>query len=75
MVCWRCSTYFCWICQAQLDPNTPYLHYNDRKSRCFRQLFQGVNISDDEDDDDVDEMAVYFFEDDDDEEENHEFLD
>lgn len=54
MVCWRCSTYFCWICQVQLDPYQPYVHYNDRKSRCYNQLFQGVDISDDDDDDNND---------------------
>ncbi|XP_075224500.1 uncharacterized protein LOC142326155 [Lycorma delicatula] len=57
MVCWRCSTFFCWLCQARLDPATPYKHYNDPKSCCFNQLFEGANISDDEDDD-VDEFIV-----------------
>lgn len=52
MVCWRCSTFFCWICQARLDPSAPYKHYYDPKSRCHNQLFEGANITDDEDDED-----------------------
>jgi E3 ubiquitin-protein ligase RNF14 len=47
MSCWRCNSYFCWICQAILDHRAPYIHFNDRNSRCFNRLFEGIAMDDD----------------------------
>ena len=43
MVCWKCNTYFCWLCEAELDPNNPYFHYSDPYSRCNTKLFHLVD--------------------------------
>lgn len=50
MVCWKCNTFFCWLCEERLDPESPYLHFSDRSSKCYRLLFYGVPFPDDEDD-------------------------
>lgn len=42
MICRKCSANFCWMCLTRLSPMNPYVHYQDRKSRCFNLLFQGV---------------------------------
>lgn len=50
MVCWKCNTFFCWLCEERLNPESPYLHFNNRASKCYNLLFHGVPLSDDEDD-------------------------
>ncbi|XP_022239186.1 E3 ubiquitin-protein ligase RNF14-like isoform X2 [Limulus polyphemus] len=50
MTCWKCSTYFCWLCMSRLSSTSPYLHFNDLTSPCFDQLFQGIFNPADEDD-------------------------
>jgi len=40
MSCPRCSSYFCWLCLAQLDPRCPYLHFSNASARC--NLFEGL---------------------------------
>ena len=80
MTCFKCSTYFCWICAAQLDKQNPYLHFNDPTSRCYNNLFANVDgpeqeqdqdnnvvqAQPDDDDDDDDDDWDEDFEDDDD---------
>lgn len=56
MQCWKCRKSFCWLCNKVLNSVTPYEHFSDSKSPCYRLLFQGlINDEDDEDDDDDDE--------------------
>lgn len=50
MICWKCNTFFCWICQTRLNPTNPYNHFNSPTSGCFQMLFHGVDDSDSEDD-------------------------
>lgn len=50
MTCWKCNTYFCWLCMSQLSSTSPYQHFNDLTSPCFDQLFQGMFNPADEDD-------------------------
>ena len=46
MTCFRCHGNFCWLCQKGISKSSPYLHFNDMKSRCFNKLFEGVVIND-----------------------------
>jgi hypothetical protein len=50
MVCWKCNTFFCWLCEERLNPQSPFLHFNNPASKCYNLLFHGVPLSDDEDD-------------------------
>ncbi|XP_023717242.1 E3 ubiquitin-protein ligase RNF14 isoform X2 [Cryptotermes secundus] len=50
MVCWKCNTSFCWLCEQRLNPERPYLHFNNPASKCYNLLFHGVQVSDEEDD-------------------------
>lgn len=50
MTCWKCNTFFCWVCKTKLNRDDPYLHYRDPSSKCFNMLYHGM-VSDDEDDD------------------------
>jgi E3 ubiquitin-protein ligase RNF14 len=49
MSCWKCNTYFCWLCLQRLSPTLPYSHFNNPESKCFNQLFRGVNFDQMED--------------------------
>lgn len=43
MTCAQCKTHFCYLCSAWLNPDHPYAHFNDAKSKfCFQRLFDGV---------------------------------
>lgn len=51
MTCWRCGTYFCWLCLLTLKSSTnPYQHFSDAKSPCFNKLFEGLEGAEDMDD-------------------------
>lgn len=51
MTCWRCNTYFCWLCAVPLKSTTnPYQHFSDPNSPCFNKLFEGVQGVDDYED-------------------------
>ncbi|CAN8006914.1 unnamed protein product [Ixodes hexagonus] len=51
MTCWRCGTYFCWLCVVPLKSATnPYQHFSDPNSPCFRRLFEGVEGADEAED-------------------------
>ena len=45
MSCWRCNTFFCWLCLERLLPTQPYSHFNNPQSKCFNQLFHGVEFN------------------------------
>ena len=47
MTCYKCRSYFCWICFQLLDKVNPYKHFNNPNSPCFNQLFAGVDLDDD----------------------------
>lgn len=42
MTCFKCRTYFCWLCLRRLDPAQPYAHFSNMQSDCFNRLFEGV---------------------------------
>ncbi|KAI1292114.1 E3 ubiquitin-protein ligase RNF14 [Halotydeus destructor] len=44
MTCWRCNTYFCWLCLTAISTANPYTHFNDPQSTCFNQLFLGMDV-------------------------------
>lgn len=46
MTCWRCNSYFCWLCLHLLNVANPYTHFNDPRSPCYKQLFQGIDEND-----------------------------
>lgn len=51
MTCWRCGTYFCWICMKALRASgNPYQHFSDPSSGCFNKLFEGAEEIAEEDD-------------------------
>ncbi|XP_063981477.1 E3 ubiquitin-protein ligase RNF14-like isoform X2 [Diachasmimorpha longicaudata] len=58
MTCGRCNTYFCWLCGSRLNHDTPYSHYQDPRSKCYRMLHHGL-FGDDDSDDDIELDAVY----------------
>lgn len=39
IICFRCGTYFCWLCLKQLNTSNPYAHYSDKSSECYNKLF------------------------------------
>ena len=43
MTCWRCNSYFCWLCLTMLTGANPYTHFSDPRSPCYNQLFLGVD--------------------------------
>uniref|UniRef100_A0A1E1XD30 RBR-type E3 ubiquitin transferase n=1 Tax=Amblyomma aureolatum TaxID=187763 RepID=A0A1E1XD30_9ACAR len=50
MTCWRCGTYFCWICLVSLKASgNPYQHFSDPRSSCFNKLFEGAEELADDD--------------------------
>ncbi|KZC14008.1 PREDICTED: E3 ubiquitin-protein ligase RNF14-like [Dufourea novaeangliae] len=52
MVCWRCDTFFCWLCGAILNRGAPYEHYQNSDSKCFNLLYHGLIEEEEEDDND-----------------------
>lgn len=77
MTCGRCNTYFCWICGIRLNPQLPYLHYQNPESKCFNKLYHGLIVDEeegpdadyledddlDEDDDDFDDVLDQYYDD------------
>lgn len=39
MECTMCHTHFCYLCSERLLPKNPYMHFNNRKSRCNNKLW------------------------------------
>lgn len=76
MTCFKCNTYFCWLCLKQLEHGNPYFHFNDPSSKCYNNLFQnvgeeeedngwigaGIDDVDSDDDDDFDYGGPAYFE-------------
>lgn len=66
MICYKCSSHFCYLCSAWLDANSPYEHFNNPKKSCYMRLWEleagdGADVGrgfaggfDDTDDDDGD---------------------
>ncbi|XP_034033928.1 E3 ubiquitin-protein ligase RNF14 [Thalassophryne amazonica] len=44
MTCTSCKQYFCWLCLGQLSKVSPYSHFSNPQSPCYKQLFQGVDL-------------------------------
>ncbi|KAF8538237.1 RWD domain-containing protein [Trichophaea hybrida] len=40
MIC-PCTTHFCFLCSAYLDPANPYVHFNTRGTDCYQRLWEG----------------------------------
>lgn len=68
MICFKCSTHFCYLCSSWLNASNPYAHYNNDTSRCNGRLWEleegeeaefrrGGIPNDHEDEDDDDEHA------------------
>jgi E3 ubiquitin-protein ligase RNF14 len=62
MTCWKCNTHFCWICNAQLNCASPYLHYQDPSSKCFQMLNHGILPNNADNDNEELENIQYLFE-------------
>ena len=52
MLCTKCDSKFCWICEKVISDADPYVHFNNPGSSCIGKLFEGVESSDEEDGDD-----------------------
>ncbi|CAG0914197.1 unnamed protein product [Notodromas monacha] len=50
MACWKCGSFFCWLCSALLPKDNPYAHFSRENVPCFNQLFAGTRDRDDHDD-------------------------
>ncbi|KAJ1945008.1 hypothetical protein FBU59_002438 [Linderina macrospora] len=42
MVCSQCNTHFCYLCGSFIDKIDPFVHFNDRGSKCHMRLFEGI---------------------------------
>jgi E3 ubiquitin-protein ligase RNF14 len=40
MICFKCSTHFCYLCSSYLMEDNPYKHFNDLKSTCYMRLWE-----------------------------------
>lgn len=40
MICFKCSTHFCYLCSSYLMEDNPYQHFNDLKSTCYMRLWE-----------------------------------
>ncbi|KAE8151223.1 RING finger protein [Aspergillus avenaceus] len=39
MICFKCSTHFCYLCSSWLSEDNPYRHFNDGSSSCYNRLW------------------------------------
>ncbi|GFF35797.1 E3 ubiquitin-protein ligase itt1 [Aspergillus udagawae] len=39
MICFKCSTHFCYLCSSWLPEDNPYRHFNDTNSQCYNRLW------------------------------------
>jgi len=60
VTCFKCSTYFCWICHKQLDVGNPYSHFNNPSSPCYNSLFRDDDDNDEDRDEDEDDSDFDF---------------
>lgn len=61
MACWRCGTFFCWLCSDILDRNKPYKHFQDMGSKCYNMLYYGMPIEDDDDEEEQDVIDILIY--------------
>ncbi|KAL8978556.1 MAG: hypothetical protein Q9205_005883 [Flavoplaca limonia] len=40
MICFKCSSHFCYLCSSWLDQSNPYEHFNNPKKACFQRLWE-----------------------------------
>ncbi|KAG9246345.1 RWD domain-containing protein [Calycina marina] len=40
MICFKCNSHFCYLCSSWLQPQNPYLHYNEENKPCFQRLWE-----------------------------------
>ncbi|KAL9003891.1 MAG: hypothetical protein Q9188_003253 [Gyalolechia gomerana] len=40
MICFKCSTHFCYLCSSWLDAGNPYGHFNNPKKSCYMRLWE-----------------------------------
>ncbi|MCJ1424934.1 translation termination inhibitor protein itt1, partial [Sticta canariensis] len=40
MICFKCSSHFCYLCSFWIDQNNPYEHFNTKKSPCYMRLWE-----------------------------------
>ncbi|KAL8708154.1 MAG: hypothetical protein Q9220_006915 [cf. Caloplaca sp. 1 TL-2023] len=40
MICFKCSTHFCYLCTSWLDASNPYQHFNNPQKPCFLRLWE-----------------------------------
>ena len=59
VTCFKCNTYFCWICSSQLNQGNPYLHFNDPTSKCYDNLFLNEDQEDEPEDSDDEDWIDY----------------
>ncbi len=46
VTCFKCHNNFCWLCLAKISNSTPYIHFNNSRSKCYQKLFEGTPIQD-----------------------------
>jgi len=39
MTCFRCGSFFCWLCMKVLKAANPYTHYSEKGSECYNRLY------------------------------------
>ncbi|KAL1974285.1 hypothetical protein VTN31DRAFT_5845 [Thermomyces dupontii] len=39
MICFQCSTHFCYLCSSWLEEDNPYRHFNTTDSSCYNRLW------------------------------------
>ncbi|KAJ1954721.1 hypothetical protein EC988_002281 [Linderina pennispora] len=57
MVCSHCNTHFCYLCGAFIDKGDPFIHFNDKGSKCHMRLFEGI-VEDEQTAEDADEAEA-----------------
>jgi E3 ubiquitin-protein ligase RNF14 len=40
MICFRCSTHFCYLCSAWLNAGNPFQHFNSEGESCYMRLWE-----------------------------------
>ncbi|XP_014218734.1 E3 ubiquitin-protein ligase RNF14-like [Copidosoma floridanum] len=76
MTCWKCNTYFCWICKVRILSKDPYDHYNNPQSECYKKLYAGLYVDEDDDVNDEEDDSggeELYWPTDDEEDDLHEF--
>lgn len=40
MICFKCTTHFCYLCSSYLMESNPYQHFNDPQGSCYMRLWE-----------------------------------